>query len=188
MGIFRGLTMAILLVIAIGAGVIYSGVVEVGADVPHSAPVRVLLEMLRERSIAVRAGDIQVPDLTDEALVRNGAGNYDAMCVGCHLAPGKSETELRRGLYPQPPQLARIGTYGDPAGAFWVIKHGIKASAMPAWGRSMDDAAIWELVAFLEHLPKLDARGYRSLVESSPGHQHAGGESTAPAGEEAHIH
>ncbi|GAB3372813.1 c-type cytochrome [Azotobacter armeniacus] len=177
MGIFKSLAWTSLAAAAIGGGVVYSGLVEVGADVPHSALVQALLETARERSIAVRARDIQVPDLTDEALIRAGAGNYDAMCVGCHLAPGLAETELSKGLYPAAPNLSRVGSDVDPAGAFWVIKHGIKATAMPAWGRSMADEYIWELVAFVERLPSLNAEGYRSLVESSPGHRHGGGES-----------
>ncbi|SEQ37768.1 Cytochrome C oxidase, cbb3-type, subunit III [Azotobacter beijerinckii] len=177
MGVCKTLAVSGLAVAAIGAGVVYSGLIEVGADVPHSAPVHAVLETLRERSIAVRAEDIQVPSLGDEALIRAGAGNYDAMCVGCHLAPGLGETELSRGLYPAPPNLSRVGSGGNPAGAFWVIKHGIKSSAMPAWGRSMADQHIWELVAFVERLPSLDAEAYRSLVASSSGHRHGGGES-----------
>src|SRR3546814_1099025 len=55
-----------------------------------------------------------------------------AMCTGCHLAPGMSETEMSRGLYPAPPDLTK--TTVEAAEAFWVIKHGIKASGMPAWG------------------------------------------------------
>lgn len=174
MGILKTLAWSGLAVVAIGGAVVYSGLIEVGADVPHFAPVQALLETVRERSVAVRARDIQVPDLADEALIRAGAGNYDAMCVGCHLAPGLAETELSRGLYPVPPNLSEVGNVGDPARAFWIIKHGIKATAMPAWGRSMDDPYIWELVAFLGRLPSLDAEGYRSMVESSPGHRHGG--------------
>lgn len=177
MGVCKTLAVSGLAVAAIGAGVVYSGLIEVGADVPHSAPVHAVLETLRERSIAVRAEDIQVPSLGDEALIRAGAGNYDAMCVGCHLAPGLGETELSKGLYPPPPNLGQAGSGGSPAGAFWVIKHGIKSTAMPAWGRSMADQHIWELVAFVERLPSLDAEAYRSLVASSAGHRHGGGES-----------
>nr|WP_302229361.1 cytochrome c [Azotobacter vinelandii]WKN24518.1 cytochrome c [Azotobacter vinelandii] len=179
MGILKTLTWTCFTVVALGTGVLYSGLIDVGADAPHSAPLRALLETARGRSIAVRARDIQVPDLADEALIRAGAGNYDAMCVGCHLAPGLSGTELSQGLYPAPPNLSEADHAGDPAGAFWVIKHGIKASAMPAWGRSMADPYIWELVAFLERLPNLDAESYRSLVESGPGHRH-GGETMRP--------
>ena len=173
----KTLALAVVLLAAAGAGVVYSGIINVAADDPHSSAVEKLLEITRERSIAARVADIAVPDLDDEALVRSGAGNYHAMCIGCHLAPGIDSTELSASLYPAPPNLARIGNDGDAARAFWVIKHGIKASGMPAWGKSMDDPYIWGMVAFLEHLPQLDATQYRTLVASSDGHQHGGGES-----------
>ncbi len=102
------------------------------------------------------------------AQIREGAGNYDAMCAACHLAPGVSQTELSRGLYPAPPDLTANAV--DLAKAFWVIKHGIKASGMPAWGVSMDDKYIWNMAAFLQTLPDLDATQYRDLVASSGGH------------------
>lgn len=176
MRMFSNLAVAGLVLLLIGAGVVYSGFINVAADEPHSSPMLALLETARERSIAVRARELQVPDLTDEALVRSGAGNYDSMCVGCHLAPGVGETELSQNLYPAPPNLARQGTRDNPAAAFWVIKHGIKATGMPAWGKSMDDQYIWGMVALLQRLPELDASQYRTLVAESDGHQHGGGE------------
>lgn len=60
-----------------------------------------------------------------------------------------------------------------------MIKHGIKATGMPAWGKSMGDEHIWGMVAFLQQLPELDADDYRQLVASSDGHQHGGGESAS---------
>ena len=176
MAMLSSLAVTSLSVLLIGAGIVYSGVIDVGADEPHSPAVLALLETARERSIAVRASRLQVPDLDDEALVRSGAGNYDSMCIGCHLAPGVGETELSQNLYPAPPNLAERGTGDNPAAAFWVIKHGIKATGMPAWGKSMDDQYIWGMVAFLQRLPQLDARQYRGLVAASDGHQHGGGE------------
>ena len=160
-----------------GAGVLYSGVISVAADEPHSRAIEALLEFTRERSIAVRAGEIKVPSLDDEALIRSGAGNYHAMCIGCHLAPEMNATELSQSLYPAPPNLAKQGTGGDPGATFWVIKHGIKATGMPAWGKSMGDEYIWGMVAFIEQMPQLDRAQYRSLVAASDGHQHGGGES-----------
>jgi len=155
----------------------YFGLVNVGADDPHLPAVYAFLSMARDRSIEVRSRDIAVPDLDDQALIRAGAGNYDAMCIGCHLAPGVAETELSQALYPAPPDLTKVGVDGHPAAAFWTIKHGIKASGMPAWGKSMGDPYIWGMVAFLQQLPELDARQYRALVAASSGHQHGGGES-----------
>ncbi|NMY53268.1 cytochrome c [Pseudomonas sp. WS 5011] len=154
----------------------YLGLVNVGADDPHFPAVHAFLTMARDRSIEVRSKDIEVPNLNDDALIKAGAGNYNSMCIGCHLAPGVAETELSQSLYPAPPNLTKVGIDGNPAAAFWVIKHGIKATGMPAWGKSMGDQYIWGMVAFLDQLPKMDAGQYQALVASSGGHDHGGGE------------
>src|SRR5690606_14497093 len=157
------------------AGFVWSGAYNVGADDPHIAPVYALMETIRDQSIRSRADDLKVPDLEGRERMMQGAGNYNAMCAGCHLKPGVSETELSKGLYPAPPDLTR--TEVDEAEAFWVIKHGIKASGMPAWGKSMEDEYIWNMVAFIRQLPTLDPQAYQELVASSGGHSHGGGES-----------
>lgn len=149
----------------------WMGAYNFGADVQHSRPVFSAIEFARERSISVRAADIKVPPLNDEAALVKGAGNYEAMCAQCHLVPGKAETELSRGLYPSPPNLSKVTV--QPAEAFWTIKHGVKASGMPAWGKSMSDEDIWHLVAFVRRLPELNATQYSSMVKSSSGHSHA---------------
>jgi mono/diheme cytochrome c family protein len=164
--------------VAILAGFVWSGIYDVGADAPHWRPTYAVLETLRERSIDIRAGRLQVPsDLASPTRIRQGAGNYAAMCMGCHLAPGLQDTEMSRGLYPAPPDLSKRTV--DAARAFWIIKHGIKASGMPAWGPSMDDDSIWNLAAFLQQLPTLDGSQYKALVDSSEGHSHGGGETGA---------
>jgi mono/diheme cytochrome c family protein len=168
---------------------VYSGVYNVAADEPHTRPIYSLLETARARSIAVRASELRPPsDLGDETRIRQGAGNYAAMCAGCHLAPGGAPTELSRGLYPAPPDLTRKTV--SAAEAFWAIKHGIKASGMPAWGKSMQDEYIWNMAAFLQKLPTLDEAQYQAWVAGSGGHSHGGGETGghahAPAQREVH--
>lgn len=174
---------AIAVLIVAGLGYVYGGVFNVAADVPHWGITSGLLETMRERSIAVRAGDIDVPPLEDAAMIRRGAGNYDSMCVGCHLAPGMNDTEMSQGLYPAPPNLARTNS-DEPARAFWIIKHGIKATGMPAWGKSMEDRYIWDMVAFLQKLPTLSKEAYQAEVAASEGHSHGGGETS----EDHHSH
>jgi hypothetical protein len=93
-------------VVAVSA-VLYKGVFNVGADVPHSTVLYNLLEFTRARSIAVRARQIEVPPLVDSAPVVQGARDYAEMCVQCHLAPDTKESELRQGLYPKPPDLTK---------------------------------------------------------------------------------
>lgn len=139
---------------------IYSGVYDIGADDHHTKPVLAVIETLRERSISVRAESISVPSLEDPAQIAAGAALYSMLCVGCHLAPGVDKSALRPGLYPHPPNLAQEDIR-DPRRAFWTIKHGIKMSAMPAWGKSLDDATIWEIVAFARQLPTMSPESYQ---------------------------
>jgi len=170
--------------VAAAAGFVWSGVYNVGADDHHTRPVHALMQVLRERSIEVRANELTAPELNDAARITQGSGNYNAMCMGCHLAPGMAPTEMSQGLYPAPPDLTKRKV--EAAKAFWVIKHGIKASGMPAWGRSMDDTYIWNMVAFLQKLPTLTPAQYDTMVDSSGGHSHGGGETRPHAhGEDA---
>lgn len=160
----------------VGAGLVYSGRVDVAADTPHSALVYRLIETARDKAIDRQVRDASVPNnLTDAERIRRGAGNYAAMCVECHLAPGKSNSEIRMGLYPEPPDLSREADTNEAARQFWVIKHGIKASGMPAWSKGgIEDEAIWDMVAFLQKMPTLTADQYTALVASSDGHSHGG--------------
>ncbi|MDE1988853.1 MAG: cytochrome c [Betaproteobacteria bacterium] len=156
-----------IVLVTIGAGAfIYSGFYNVGADDAHTRPIYYVLETLRAHSIKAHARDITVPNLSDEKLILKGAGQYAAMCTNCHLMPGKGNSEFRAGLYPQPPNLTL--TRVNPQEAFWVVKHGIKMSGMPAWGSTHDDETIWSVVAFMQRLPDLSPAQYKELVRKAP--------------------
>lgn len=153
--------------IAIGAGLYgWLGLYNIGADVHHWRAAYDALRIVRDRSIRQHAKSLKVPDLEDPRLILKGAGQYAAMCTECHLAPGANDSELRAGLYPQPPNLSR--TRVDPREAFWVIKHGIKMSGMPAWGKTHDDATIWSMVAFIEKLPGMVPQQYKAIIAKAP--------------------
>ncbi|AUD78858.1 MULTISPECIES: cytochrome c [Kangiella] len=167
----------------LGGGLfIYSGVYPIGADVPHNKVTYWLLETVRERSIARAASNIQIPDNlnTSDRLLAGGA-DYNDMCAGCHLKPGKKESDLTIGLYPSPPDLTAITDIYEQQQLnkayvsenmteeaiqrqFWIIKHGIKASGMPAWGPTHSDERIWNMVAFLQRLPTLSEDQYQILT------------------------
>ena len=154
---------AALIVLAIGAAVfVGSGVYNIGADDHHTKPVLAIIEQLRNRSVAVRAHAISVPNLEDSRSIAAGAKQYAALCVGCHLAPGVTKSDIRPGLYPHPPNLAQEDV-DDAQRAFWIIKHGIKMSAMPAWGKSLNDGAIWDIVSFVKHMPAMTPETFQQL-------------------------
>ena len=91
----------------------------------------------------------------------------DCRMSSSFAAAGKAQG-IRDG-YPAPPNLSKLGGNGNAAAAFWIIKHGIKSTGMPAWGKSMADPYIWGMVAFLQQLPSLDAEQYNALAASSGG-------------------
>ena len=158
---------------------IYLGVYDVAADVPHSAFAFNVMQVARQRSIAARAEEIKVPPLDDPALIAAGGDHYRAMCSSCHLAPGITDSDLRKGLNPRPPNLTQPLT-ATPAEMFWAIKHGIKMSAMPAWGASHDDQAIWGIVAFVQKLPGMTPEQYEAI--SAAGHADNHGQPAAGQG------
>ena len=158
---------AVLVAIAVAlSAYAWSGLYNIGADEPHWRVTFNLLQTVRNRSIHARSKDLKVPDLNDPQLILKGAGQYAAMCTGCHLKPGVKNSELRAGMYPQPPNLSKVRV--APQDAFWVIKHGIKMSAMPAWGGSHDDETIWSMTAFLQKLPDLTPQQYKGIVAKAP--------------------
>jgi mono/diheme cytochrome c family protein len=158
-------TAALLTALAAGAAVLVgSGVYNIGADDHHTQPVFAMIEALREHSIDARSRTLAAPDLGDPARVRRGATTYAAHCPVCHLAPGVDQDKagVRRGMYPHPPNLSQEGV-NDPRQAFWIIKHGIKMSAMPSWAKTLDDDDIWDVVAFLRKAPDMAAEQYQTL-------------------------
>ena len=159
---------ATLAALAAGGGLfIESGYYDIGADDHHTRLTLSIIEQLRERSIEVRARAIPVTAVDDPARIATGARQYAALCAGCHLAPGVTKSAIRAGLYPHPPNLSQEEAQ-PPQRAFWIVKHGIKMSAMPAWGKTLDDAATWEVVAFLRKLPSMTPETYRELSATAP--------------------
>ncbi len=175
-------TLILLAVLLGGALFVWSGVYNIAATDKHWAVTNELLEILKARSIEVRAEDIVVPDnLESSARIATGAGNYEEMCSSCHLAPGVENTELYEGLYPQPPVFHKPthDAHGEKAN-FWVIKNGIKLTGMPAWGPSHSDEEIWALVAFINQLDEMPADEYLEMTAGGEGHD------DSSAGEDEH--
>lgn len=187
---------AVSIVILSGVAYGHFGIFNVAADDPHWPATTRLLEWGRERSINARAADLEVPNLDDPDLLISGGPDYNEMCSGCHSKPGSQDAELAQGLYPHPPNFAEPGNQGhgsgdrnsDAARKFWIIKHGLKMTGMPAWGATHDDARMWAMVAFLQKMPTLSSAEYQILTARSEGasaHAHGEASNEAEHGEEA---
>lgn len=153
-----------------------SGGYDVSATDKHWSATTKLLELVRDRSVHSASENIVVPELDNIEMISNGAKNYDAMCVQCHLAPGAPVSELNQALYPKPPTFHANNDKHkhSPAETFWVIKNGFKMTGMPAWGEFHTDQQLWEMTAFLQKLNGMSADRYTELVGEG-GHSHSNG-------------
>lgn len=144
------LTVIITLVVAILAFLIYiySGSYNIRQSKDKSFS-EWIFTTAKNQSISKRIKDIKVPPMNDTAMFRIGFMHYDEMCATCHGGPGISPDELSKGLFPAPPEFYKSDDMPEPAEAFWIIKNGIKFSAMPAFGATHDDHKIWAITDFL---------------------------------------
>jgi mono/diheme cytochrome c family protein len=160
--IYKGILILILLVIT-GLGLIYLGVYDIGTSNHDNAMVNWILDTGMTQAVQYHAKKIQVPPLSDPALVQTGFRHYNEMCVSCHGAPGVLPGEIAQGLWPAAPDLTKTATDWTPAQLYWIVKNGIKFTAMPAWGPSHTDQEIWAMVAFLQKFPSLSAQDYKAM-------------------------
>lgn len=172
----------VLVLEAIGAvAFIYSGIFDVAATTPHWPVTYWVLDTARVRSIEAHAAGIAVPaGLGDQAKLVMGTEHFAAHCAVCHGAPGVEKSEIGKGMYPRPPDLAHAATHLGPAELYWIIKNGIKMSGMPSWADHSDEE-LWATVAFLQKLPGMTQEEYAKLVMASMAHggdRHGAGEAT----------
>ena len=96
MKLFKTLVVLVLVGMAIAAAVIWSGIYNVGADDPHWSATHRALEVARKRSIAVRAADIHVPDLSDAERTRLRRDHIGIVYQAASLFPSLTAREQVR--------------------------------------------------------------------------------------------
>jgi mono/diheme cytochrome c family protein len=165
--IIASIIIAGLIVVLGGFTVIYTGVYNVAATEPHWRVTRWILETARVRSIKAHAADVQIPPgLDDPAKIPMGVEHFAAHCAICHGAPGVPRGDIADRLYPQPPDLTLTAQAYTDGELFWILKHGIKLTGMPAWA-DHTDKELWATVAFLRKLPGMTPEDYAKLVMQS---------------------
>jgi thiosulfate dehydrogenase len=101
----------------------------------------------------------------DESNLLAGAKMYMQTCAGCHGRLDQASSGAK-GFYPGPPQLLPPGNgvTDDPVGAIhWVVKNGVRFSAMPSFNHKLSDSEIWQVSLLLRNADKLPAPVQASL-------------------------
>jgi cytochrome c553 len=182
-GAFAGAALAALAVLAVA-----SGVVPIKASSGHWSITSAILHFAMQRSVATHSlGSEPVPldpaSLEDEALVVKGAGHYHTGCLPCHGRPEAAYfSAVVRGMTPPPPFLPPEIRKWDPDELFYIVKHGVKFTGMPAFPSQVRDDEVRAVVAFLLKLPDLRAEEYERLAHGEARPRGIAGAPPDPAG------
>lgn len=143
------LTLALLLLSALA--ITRVGLMPVSADGAHSRLEARIMPVVLHASIVRHASAETNPVSLNEHILKAGVETYKAMCARCHSTPEGKASVYGQSFYPPAPQLPQgMAQYTDSQ-LFWLIKHGIRNTGMPAWGSMLSDEEIWQLVSLLKN-------------------------------------
>jgi mono/diheme cytochrome c family protein len=124
---------------------------------PHALEVW-MARQIRHLAIPIEKRNAQNPIPLSPDVMKESLAHFADHCATCHANDGSGQTPIGKNVYPKAPdlRLADIQSMSDGE-IFWVIHHGIRFTAMPAWGEGdpAQDKASWKLVHFIRHLPQL---------------------------------
>jgi mono/diheme cytochrome c family protein len=83
--------------------------------------------------------------------IMDGSMTYDKNCAFCHGSLKESTSPMEMKFYPQVPQLMSRTPDDPDANLFYVVKYGVRYSAMPGWDGVLSDDDIWKTVLFIKN-------------------------------------
>jgi len=124
---------------------------------PHALEVW-MARQIRRLAIPIENRNTQNPIPLSPDVMKESLAHFADHCATCHANDGSGQTPIGKNVYPKAPDLRLADTQSMSDGEiFWIIHHGIRFTAMPAWGEGdpAQDKASWKLVHFIRHLPQM---------------------------------
>ena len=170
--ILLGAVLALAFLLLSALAVTRLGLMPVSADGTHSRLEARIMPVVLHASIVRHASAETNPLPLNEDNLKAGVDTYKAMCARCHSTPANGPSVYGQSFYPPAPQLPNgMAQYTDSQ-LFWLIKHGIRNTGMPAWGSMLSDEEIWQLVSLLKNSqdlpPSVEASGRNARDRTVP--------------------
>jgi mono/diheme cytochrome c family protein len=165
MRFLQGFVVALILLAIAAIAVAYSGAYNVAASVPEPGVLQWFLSTTMEHSVKNYAQSVAPRTELSDQQARDGLRIYGETCVFCHGGPGQKPGDVGMGLNPKAPYLPDTVARWDTAQLFWIIKNGIKMTAMASYGITHNDEEIWTLAAFVQRLPHLTPEEYKQMKQ-----------------------
>lgn len=178
-----GVVCGVLLVAVGAAAVVYTGAFNTAATVPPSKLEKEIADIALTRSILRRAPDRPNPLAATPETLGAGLVEYREACLVCHGAPGVDPGEIGLGLNPGAPDLTvpRVQARTDGQ-LFWITSEGIRMTGMPAFSPTHEENEIWQIVAFIRHLPELSDEETAELKRATEVEEHREAETEGAPG------
>ncbi len=155
-GFIYGIVFTIALLAAAAFTAVKFGVVYAGADRKPPRLERMAAQMSLHAAIDRDTKGLDNPLKPTDANLIAGVHLYGNNCAICHGAADAKKSTLATGFYIKAPQLADDGVEDDPqAETYWKLKHGIRFTAMPAFGSTLSDEQLWQITMFVATMDKL---------------------------------
>jgi cytochrome c553 len=153
---FNGIVFTLALLLAAGIAAVVLGLLPAGADNKPGFMEKMAANTSLHASISRGVAGLSNPLQPGDANLLAAVKLYGADCAFCHGTSDAKPSPAAQGFYIDAPQLAKDGVEDDPeAVTFWKVKHGIRFTAMPAFGATLSDDDIWNLAMFLKRMDKL---------------------------------
>lgn len=155
-GVISGIILTVVLIVVAGYVIVRTGIMPANADERPPRFETWAAKTSLHATLRRSAPRVNNPlAATDENLTA-GIKLYAQDCAVCHGDASGNATNVAKGLYQRPPQLAKDGVEDDPDGVtFWKLSHGIRWTGMPAFGKTLSEKQLWQLSLFLKAMDKL---------------------------------
>lgn len=166
-GFFGGFVAALIVVGVAAFAAILTGHVPARADGPMMPGEKWAAHTSLNATLSREAPKPPYPYPPSDQDIAAGAKLYVQNCAVCHGTANTNPNAIAHGLGVQPPQFNKHGVDDDPEGVtYWKIEHGIRFTGMPAYDKSLDEKAIWELTYFMKRVPHELPAGAKSIWEN----------------------
>lgn len=162
-----GILFALVAMIAGGAFALKQGYVDFAADQRPSFVESKLAMAAVDASTDRRAPEQKNPIEVTEENIAAGAKLYLDHCAGCHGVPSNPDSQFAKSFYPAVPGFFHDAPDMSESANFYIIRHGIRWTGMPAWGKTLDDMQTWQVVTFLSNIEKLPPAAQKVFGETA---------------------
>lgn len=160
-GFILGVFFTLAVVAAGGYAYLRYGMADVRSDQPSSQLQKYVVSTAVHASIRRNAPELRSPVPPTDVNLITGGRMYKEQCARCHGAPDAARNAEAA------PSLHEMAAQYTESQIFWIAKHGIRWTAMPADTQDDSDEELWALAGYIKRTNRLPQHVKEELAKAS---------------------